>query len=167
MKKLIGKLFNHAFFAIGVALGIGVLAMVGLVQVYDFFWGTGPTESVVENPVQRAISDQEPAGPTETLHIRQIPGPFISREGGEFQGVVYLNVALEVAGEANFHAAEEQLDQLVLRFGEVLKRDGVGRSDLPGLVDYDRLARTFLAVARDEVDLSGITRVTVSEGEDQ
>ncbi len=164
MKKILDKLFNHAFFAIGIALGVGVLSMVGLVQLYGYFWAEESQESVVENPVERALSEGQPGGPVQTLHIR-MPGPFIVGRDETPVGFVLLDVAIDISGEDQFNVAQENLDTLFNAFTNVLKAGGVGRADLPGEVDYDRLAITLLRVARDEVDLKGITSVRVSEDE--
>ncbi len=166
MKNFLTKIFNHAFFAIGTALGAGVLGMVALVQLYDYFWGKGTTESVVENPVERALSDGNTEGPLKTLYVSHVPGPFLSREDGSPVGYVFIDVSVEVSGEEAFTAANENLDTLIARFTEALKTTGVGKADRPGEVDYDRLAKTFLALARDEVHLRGIMAVRVSEAEE-
>lgn len=166
MKNFFLNLMDKGFFSIGLALGAGILVMVGVIQAYDYLWGTGPTEAVVKNPVERALISGAVEGPVQTLHIRRVPGPFLGRDGSKILGFVFLDVAVEIAGEEQFSAASENLDTLMARFSEHLKTTGVGRSDLPGEVDYDRLAKTFLTMARDEVSLRGIQSVRVSEAEE-
>lgn len=165
MKKFLSGIFNHAFFAIGIALGVGVLGMVGLVQVYSYFWEEEDQLAVVENPVGRALSGDQPSGPVQTLHIKRVPGPFLSIEDNSVIGFVFLDVAIDIAGQEQYDLADASLAVLVARFTESLKVSGVGRADLPGEVDYQRLAKTFLTLARDETDLRGITSVRVSEAE--
>lgn len=165
MRKIFSGIFNHAFFAIGVALGVGVLGMVGLVQFYSYFWEEEARVAEIENPVERALSGNQPAGPVQTLHIKRVPGPFLSADDNSIIGFVFLDVAMEISGQEQYQIADANLALLVARFTESLKSSGVGRADMPGQVDYERLAKTFLALARDEVDLRGITSVRVSEAE--
>lgn len=163
--KFISGIFNHAFFAIGIALGVGVLAMVGLVQVYSYFWEEEDRVAEIENPVERALSGDQAEGPIQTLHIKRVPGPFLSVGDNSVIGFVFLDVAMDISGVEQYATADANLAVLVARFSESLKSSGVGRTDMPGEVDYERLAKTFLALARDEVDLRGITSVRVSEAE--
>ena len=107
----------------------------------------------------------QPAGPVETLHIKRIPAPFLFAEGNSPIGYVFLDIAIDVAGVEQYQKADANLAILMAKFNETLKTGGVGRTDLPGEVDYDRLAKTLLNLARDELDLRGITSVKVSEAE--
>jgi len=163
--KFFSGIFNHAFFAIGIALGVGVLGMVGLVQLYSYFWEEEDRVAVIENPVERALTGDQSDGPVQTLHIKRVLGPFLSSEDNRVIGFVFLDVAMDITGEEQFRLVDASLAVLVTRFTESLKITGVGRADMPGVVDYERLAKTFLALARDEVDLRGITSVRVSEAE--
>jgi len=166
MKKFFEKLLEQGFFAIGVALGVAILAMVGLVQAYTYFWGDDNQELVIENPVQKALSEVEPGAPVETLYLRKVPGPFLTPDSPEPIGVVFLDIAIEISGQEAFQAASDNLDVLLARYTEILKTTGANRSDLPGEVDFDRLGKTFLTLARDELSLKGITAVTISEAGD-
>ena len=119
----------------------------------------------IENPVERALAGDQAQGPVRTLHIKRVLGPFLSAQDNSVIGFVFLDVAMEIAGDEQYAIADANLAVLVARFTESLKSSGIGRADMPGEVDYERLAKTFLALARDEVDLRGIASVRVSEAD--
>lgn len=165
MNKLFSGMINHAFFAIGIALGIGLLGMVGLVQIYSYFWEEEEQVAEIDNPVERELSRDQPVGPNQTLHIKRIVGPFYSPVDNEPQGTIFLDIAIDVAGAEQYQLVDENLANLMTRFNESMRETGIGRADLPGEVDYQRLGNTFLVIARDEFQLRGITAVRVSEAE--
>jgi hypothetical protein len=165
VKKIFSGIINHAFFAIGIALGVGVLGMVGLVQGYNYFWGEEDQAAEVENAVERALTGDLVDGPSQTLHIKRVVGPFLSPEDNQPYGAIFLDIAVDIVGDDQFQNANDNLAALLASFNQSLRTTGIGRADLPGEVDYERLAKTFLSLARDEFDLRGITAVRVSEAE--
>ncbi len=167
MGKFFSGILDHAFFAIGIALGVGILVMVGLVQIYGYFWAGDDQTAKVTNEVERQLTQGQPTGPIETLHVKKIVAPFHSPEDNKPLGTIFLDVAIDIAGAEHYQNVDSNLPAVMARFNESMRVNGIGRADLPGEVDYDRLAKTFLTIARDEFRLRGITSVRVSEAEGQ
>lgn len=163
LKRILFRILEKEFFAITVAVGAAVLGMVALVQTYDYFWGETIEQGEVDNPVERALVGGDPEGPIETLNIRGIPAPFVGQNGEASVGVIFLDVEMDLAGEGNFDLAKDQVEVLGQRFADALRNTGFGSEELPGEIDGQRLAQTFLVIARDELSLRGITAVRVAD----
>lgn len=164
IRTFFAKLLSNGLVTATIALGVGILGMLALLKGYDAIWGEGPTSSVAVNEIALP-DDSAEEGPEKTLYVRGFPVPFLDQADGKPIGYVWVTVAVKVAGDDAYQALSDGLDPLLESFTETLAKDGAGRRDEPGIVDYDRLAKTFLTLARDGQGLQGIRQVTVSADE--
>ena len=162
MKNLLTRFFSNSMVMAFLALLVGAGAMILLFLFYDRVWTSAPEGSVAVSELA-AGSDGAGliAGEVIPIHIPSIPVPFFSPDDDTVLGYVFVDVTLEVIGDAARQKADAALDTMVLDFTAGLSERGAGMTSYPGIVDYDRLEADFLVIAQKEVGDQEVARVVI------
>ena len=160
MKNLLERFFSNSLVHAAIALLAGVAAMIALFLFYEQVWTDTPGES-------EAVSDLATdsggliAGEVIPIHINSVPVPFVGGDDGAPLGYFFVDITLEVIGEPALQRANAALDSMVHDFTAGLSERGAGMTSYPGIVDYDRLAAEFLALAQVQVGNQEVARVVI------
>jgi len=162
VRKILDKIFGNSLVLAVIAIVLGVAVMALLFLVFD---DTQPEPVTVSQPVGEEDKTQAD-GEIFPLQIKSIPAPFVSKDGAVL-GYVFLDVTLEVAGDAARQQAAAALDNLKMDFTREISQTGVGMAAQPGVVDFDRLERVFLALAEEQIGNSRVVGVIVLATEEE
>lgn len=167
LKNLLERFFSNSLVHIFLAVSVGVAAMILLFLFYDQVWTDTPEESEeVSEPAAGSDGAVLIAGEVIPIHISSVPVPFVGGTNGAPLGYVFVDITLEVIGEPAFQKANAALETMELDFTAGLRDRGAGMVSRPGVVDYDRLAAEFLALAEVQVGKPGVARVVIRASEE-
>ena len=166
MSKVLVRLFNNGLVVVIAAILAGLASMALLYFIFTAIWGDDPAGTLPSEAPPQAIEEGQ-AEPLESffLSAAAVPAPFLSRDDGSVLGYVFLDVTIEVRGEEAYSRGQGAMEAMIQAFTRELKNDGVGKANQPGVIDYERLAKTLLAVAGDEVGQANIGEVLITGSE--
>ena len=168
MSKVLVRLFNSGLVVVITAILAGLASMTLLYFIFIAIWGDEPASTLPGEAPPQTVEEGQ-AEPLESFFLlaEAVPAPFLSRDDGSILGYVFLNVTIEVRGEEAYSRGQGAMDAMIQAFTRELKNDGVGKANQPGVIDYDRLAETLLAVAGDEVGRANIAEVRITGSESE
>jgi len=161
LKSFFAKLLGNGLVTVTIAIGVGLLAMLGLLKGYEAIWGEGETSSVAVNEDVLPPGPEDQGAVVDSLPLRCIPAAILDVKTKKPLGYFFVDLAVAVSGPENYSAVEEKLGDLKFDYSKILETQGAGSPEEPGRVDYGRLSDMFLKMARDDYGLEGIQEVTV------